>query len=103
MNGSIRKVWMNDELHKQLTDHAWDQRTTPSAIIRDIIHDVAKDPNPKWLAKAEDVEGTVKRSVSVLVPDDEWLAARDATWPHRVSLAKQVRLRIKRIVGRVAA
>lgn len=99
-NSSIRKVWMNEALHEALEELAWQERITVSDVIRGLINEVAVDPTPEWLDTAKDVEGTVQRSVSVLVDNDDWLAARDATWPTRVSLAKQVRLRLIRMAAR---
>lgn len=89
---SIRKVWMTPELHEALGELAYRQRTTVSDILRDILSDITKNPQPRWLAKLADLDGPKTKSVSLIIDDAAWLAARDAAWPTRMSIAKLVRL-----------
>lgn len=97
---SVRKLWMSPNLRTALDELAWRERVTASDIVRELIQDIHKRPNPAYLPKLTDVSDNITRSVSVLVEDVDWERARDAAWPTRISVAKQVRLRLIRRLDR---
>lgn len=70
----IRKISLTPKLMDEMRDYAWDNRTSVSQVVRDIIGKASDNPTffNEW---PDDDRGNTK-VVTVYVPDDIWLPAK---------------------------
>lgn len=71
---SIRKIGLPIGQLEVVKELAWRKRVSRSQVIRDIITDYLADP--ARYDSLPDMEGPMSGTVTVYVPDEQWLAAR---------------------------
>jgi hypothetical protein len=81
----------------QLKEYAWENRTSVSQVVRDVLDEYRN--NPKAYTDLTDMEGSLSGSLTVYVPDDPWLNVRDTAYlsgriPVSVIIRKGVKARL---------
>jgi hypothetical protein len=95
----IRKVSMTPQMVGEVKDFAWRNRTSVSALVREVIEEFLADP--KQFQYLVDTDEQVPSVLTVYVPDDIWLGGRDTAYVHgRMAISAVVR---KGLIARMSA
>jgi len=95
----IRKISMTRQMVEDVKDFAWQNRTSASRLVRDILEEVIE--NPRLYLDVEDTDQPVPSVFTVYVPDEIWYPARDAAYNNgRMGVSTLVR---KGLIARMGA
>jgi hypothetical protein len=90
----IRKVSLPPAMKTQLEDFAWKNRKSVSLVIREILDDYRE--NPTAYKSLPDMDGALSSTLTVYVPDSQWMAARDTAYAQgRAALSVVIRKGIR--------
>jgi hypothetical protein len=87
---AIRKVSMPPHMVDEVKEFAWQERTSVSALVREVLEVYLVDP--LVYRNVDDTDEPVPATLTVYVPDDIWLAGRDTAYVHgRIPISVIVR------------
>lgn len=94
----IRKVSMPPHMVDEVKDFAWRERTSVSALIREILEVYLADP--RAYRDVDDTDEPVPAVLTVYVPEDIWLNGRDTAYVNgRIPISVIIR---KGLIARMA-
>jgi hypothetical protein len=95
----IRKISMPPQMVDNVKDFAWRERTSVSALVREVLEVYLADP--RMYKDVADTDEPVPAVLTVYVPDDIWLDSRDTAYANgRIPISVIIR---KGLIARMTA
>jgi hypothetical protein len=79
----VRKLTLPIQQMEDLREYAWRHRTTVSAILRDVIQQIAENPNT--FNATPQTHGLNSGTITFYCPDSQWVAAKESAGTRMLS------------------